>query len=705
MPRSTALSETRNIGIMAHIDAGKTTTTERILFYTGVNYKIGEVHDGAATMDWMQQEQERGITITSAATTCSWRDHRINIIDTPGHVDFTVEVERSLRVLDGAVAVFCAVGGVEPQSETVWRQADTYRVPRVAFVNKMDRMGADFDNVVSMIEDRLGARPLPLQLPIGSEDAFAGVVDLLSEKALYWDDDSLGAEFRTDDIPAEIADDAELARDHLVERLADFDDEVMAKYLDGQQVPVEELRAAVRKSTLNLDIVPVFCGSAFKNKGVQPLLDAVVEYLPSPADVAAVEGEVVATKKKGPKNKREGEPAEIVTREASDDEPFAALVFKIQSDKHSGSLAYLRVYSGTAKSGEGLLDASTGKKERVNKFLQMHANKRQELNEIHAGDIVAAVGLKNVVTGHTLCSPKAPLILESLEFPDPVISIAIEPKTTADMDKLDGSLDRLAVEDPSFKVSTDDETGQKIISGMGELHLEIIVDRLLREFGVDANVGRPQVAYKETISATAEGVGEYVKQSTAGGGEFAIVRVEVLPGQTGSGFVFENALAGGAVPAEYIDAIEQGCEESIDSGHLGGYPVVDVTIRLVDAQLHETDSSERAFGIAASMAANDGLGKASPVLLEPIMNVEVVTPEEFRGAVQGDLNGRRGQITGIEMRGQSQVVKAEVPLSEMFGYVSSVRSMTQGRASYTMQFEHYTQVPDNILQSIINPYG
>jgi len=704
MARSAQLLETRNIGIMAHIDAGKTTTTERILYYTGVNYKIGEVHDGAATMDWMQQEQERGITITSAATTCSWDDHRINIIDTPGHVDFTVEVERSLRVLDGVVAVFCAVGGVEPQSETVWRQADHYKVPRVAFVNKMDRMGADFDNVVSMIEDRLEARPLPLQLPIGSEDAFSGVVDLLEQKALFWDDESLGAEFRSAEIPADMADDAELARDHIIERLADYDDEVMAKYLDGQDVSVEELRSAIRKSTLNLDIVPVFCGSAFKNKGVQPLLDGVVSYLPSPSDVDAVEGEAVSTKKKGPKNAREGEPVEMVQRTASDDEPFAALVFKIQSDKHAGTLAYLRVYSGMAKAGEGLLDASTGKKERVGKFLQMHANKRQELDEIYAGDIVAAVGLKNVATGHTLCSPKAPLILESLEFPDPVISIAIEPKTTADMDKLGASLDRLAIEDPSFKVSTDVETGQMIISGMGELHLEIIVDRLLREFGVDANVGRPQVAYKETISATATGTGEYIKQ-TGGAGEFAIVSIEVEPGETGSGFEFENAISGGAIPLEFIDAIEQGCRESVDSGHLGGYPVMDVRMRLVDGQAHETDSSERAFGIAASIAANDGLAKASPVLLEPIMNVEVVTPEDFRGAVQGDLNGRRGQIKGIEMRGAFQVVQAEVPLAEMFGYVSSVRSMTQGRASYTMLFAHYAQVPDTLLQSIINPYS
>ena len=703
MARSAQLPLTRNIGIMAHIDAGKTTTTERILYYTGVNYKIGEVHDGAATMDWMKQEQERGITITSAATTCSWRDHRINIIDTPGHVDFTVEVERSLRVLDGAIAVFCGVGGVEPQSETVWRQADRYRVPRVAFVNKMDRMGANFDNVVSMIEDRLGVRPLPLQLPIGSEETFVGVIDLLEERALFWDDESLGTEIRYDEIPADLAGDAELARDQLVERLADFDDEVMAKYLDGQDVSVEELRATIRRSTLSLDVVPVLCGSAFKNKGVQPLLDAVVDFLPSPMDVPAVEGLAVSTKKKGPKNARAGEDAKTVARRADDTEPFAALVFKIQSDKHSGSLAYLRVYSGKARTGEGLLNASTGKKERVNRFLQMHANKRQELDEIYAGDIVAAVGLKYVVTGHTLCSAKEPVLLESLEFPDPVISIAIEPKTAADMDKLGTSLERLAIEDPSFKVSTDAETGQMIISGMGELHLEIIVDRLLREFGVGANVGRPQVAYKETISAAAVGLGEYIKQ-TGGAGEYAVVRVEVEPGETGSGFVFENAVRGGAVPVEYIEAVEEGCREAVDSGHLGGFPVVDVRIRLVDGEAHETDSSERAFGIAASMAANDGLGKGSPILLEPIMDVEVVTPEEFRGAIQGDLNGRRGQIKGVEMRGTSQVVQAEVPLSEMFGYVSSVRSMTQGRASFTMQFAHYAQVPDAVMRGIVAPY-
>jgi elongation factor G len=714
MSRTTELGDTRNIGIMAHIDAGKTTTTERILFYTGVNYKIGEVHDGAATMDWMQQEQERGITITSAATTCFWKDHRINIIDTPGHVDFTVEVERSLRVLDGAIAVFCGVGGVEPQSETVWRQADKYGVPRVAFVNKMDRMGANFENVVSMIEDRLGVRPLPLQLPIGSEDAFLGVVDLIDQKALYWDDETLGAKFRTDEIPTEMVDDCQLAREQLVERLADFDDVVMARYLDGEEVPVSELRAAIRRTTISLDLVPVFCGSAFKNKGVQPLLDAVLDYLPSPLDVPAVEGTLPVinagkssrpTKASKARQSEEasGADAQLISRAADDSEPFSALVFKVQSDKHAGTLAYLRVYSGTAKAGESLLNASTGKKERASRFLQMHANKRQEVDQVFTGDIVAAIGLKSLVTGQTLCSPKAPIMFESLEFPAPVISIAIEPKTSADMDKLGGSLDRLALEDPTFKVSTDSETGQLIISGMGELHLEIIVDRLRREFSVDANVGRPQVAYRETISATAIGNGEYIKQ-TGGSGEYAVVQLEVAPAKTGSGFCFENAIREGAIPSEFISSIEAGCRDAIESGHMGGYPVVDVSIRLIDGAVHDTDSSERAFQIAAAIAANEGLRNATPILLEPIMDVEVVTPEEFRGAIQGDLNGRRGQINGIEMRGIAQVIQATVPMSEMFGYVSSVRSMTQGRASYTMQFAHYARVPEAVTKGIIASY-
>ena len=713
MPRTAELEDTRNIGIMAHIDAGKTTTTERILFYTGVNYKIGEVHDGAATMDWMQQEQERGITITAAATTCWWKEHRINIIDTPGHVDFTVEVERSLRVLDGAVAVFCGVGGVEPQSETVWRQANKYNVPRVAFVNKMDRMGANFANVVSMIEDRLGAQPLPMQLPIGSEDTFSGVVDLVERKALYWDDASLGAEYRTAEIPGELAEDAERAREQLLERLADFDDEVMARYLDGEDVSVTDIHAAIRRSTLSLDLVPVLCGSAFKNKGVQPLLDAVLEYLPSPLDVPPVRGSkptVVsgkptrATKASKASQSAQTEDGETqLLRNSDDAEPFSALVFKIQSDKHAGSLAYLRVYSGTAKAGESLLNASTGKKERIGRFLQMHANRRQELDQIYAGDIVAAIGLKSVVTGQTLCSAKAPIMFESLEFPEPVISIAIEPKTTADMEKLGGSLDRLAIEDPTFKVSTDVDTGQLIISGMGELHLEIIVDRLLREFAVDANVGRPQVAYKETISAEATGSGEYIKQ-TGGTGEYAVVKLEVAPGETGSGFAFEDAIREGAIPSEFIAAVEAGCRDAVESGHLGGYPVVDVIVRLIDGAAHDVDSSERAFQIAGAVAANEGLRKAMPILLEPIMDVEVVTPEEFRGAIQGDLNGRRGQIKGIEMRGISQVVQAEVPLSEMFGYVSSVRSMTQGRASYTMQFAHYAHVPETVAKGIVVSY-
>jgi len=694
MSRTVALERIRNIGIMAHIDAGKTTTTERILYYTGVNYKIGEVHDGAATMDWMQQEQERGITITSAATTCDWREHRINIIDTPGHVDFTIEVERSLRVLDGAIAVFCGVGGVEPQSETVWRQADKYRVPRIAFVNKMDRMGADFQNATTMIAERLGARPLPLQLPIGAEDSFAGVVDLIEEKALFWDDESLGAEMRREEIPAELADEAAAARETLIETAADFDDELMTRYLEGEAVDADQVRAAIRRGTLELKVVPVFCGSAFKNKGVQPLLDAVVDFLPSPLDVPPVEGELP------PSSKQAGE---VVSRKADDDEPFAALIFKIMADRHAGQLTYLRVYSGQCKSGEGLVIGSTGKKQRVGRFLRMHANKRQEIDEVFAGDIVAAVGLKDVVTGETLCSPKSPIILESLDFPDPVISIAIEPKTTADLDKLAQSLDRLAVEDPSFKVTTDPETGQLIISGMGELHLEIITDRLLREFSVDANVGRPQVAYKETISKAVTVEGRYIKQ-TGGSGDYGVVKLVIEPGERGSGFEFVNAIKGGAIPGEFIPSIERGCAESVQSGALAGYPAVDIKVTLVDGQFHDTDSSERSFKIAASMGMSEGLRDGGPVLLEPIMKVEVVTPEEFRGAIQGDLNSRRGQITGIEMRANAQVIQADVPMSEMFGYVSSVRSMTQGRASYTMQFSHYDQVPEAVTRGIVASY-
>ncbi len=672
---------------MAHIDAGKTTTTERILYYTGVTYKMGEVHEGAATMDWMQQEQERGITITSAATTCSWKDHVINIIDTPGHVDFTIEVERSLRVLDGAIGVFCGVGGVEPQSETVWRQADKYRVPRIAFVNKMDRVGADFDGAVGMMRDRLGANALPLQIPIGSEESFAGVVDLVSEKALYWDGEDLGATFREEEVPADLADVARAGHEQVVEAAADFDDELMARYLDGEKVSVEDLKSALRRGTLALEVVPVFCGSAFKNKGVQPLLDGVVDFLPSPLDVPPVEG--VRTK-----------DGETVARKADDAEPFAALAFKLMSDKHAGHLTYLRVYSGTAKTGATVLNVGRNKKQRIGRLLRMHANKRQEIDEVHAGDIAAVVGLKEVSTGDTLCAVNAPVVLERLEFPDPVISIAIEPKTTADMDKLGQSLDRLALEDPSFKVSTDPETAQTIISGMGELHLEIITDRLLRDFGVDANVGRPQVAYKEAITRSVTAEGRYVKQ-TGGSGDFGVVVLEVSPGERGAGFSFENAIREGAIPKEFIPAIEKSCAESVGSGMLAGFPVADVHARLIDGEFHEVDSSERSFAIAAAMAMSDALRNADPVLIEPVMQVEVVTPEEHRGAIQGDLNGRRGQITGIEMRGNAQVISADVPMSEMFGYVGAVRSMTQGRASYTMQFSHYDQAPDAVLDRIL----
>jgi elongation factor G len=685
MPRTAPLEKTRNIGIMAHIDAGKTTTTERVLYYTGVNYKIGEVHDGAATMDWMQQEQERGITITSAATTCWWKDHRINIIDTPGHVDFTIEVERSLRVLDGAVAIFCGVSGVEPQSETVWRQADRYGVPRVAFVNKLDRPGADFDHVVSMIETRLGARPVPVEIPIGAEEDFVGVVDLVREKALYWDEGSLGVRVREHEVPAELAERVARARERLLETAADFDEELMERYVEGEAVSPEQVRRALRKGTLGLEIVPVLCGSALRNKGVQPLLDAVVDYLPSPLDIPPLEGIVPGT-------------SETRACRPDDDEPFAALAFKIMTDQHAGHLTYLRVYSGTARSGKAVFNANRGKRERVGRFLQMHANKRQELDEIFAGDIVAAVGLKRIATGETLCDAEFPILLESLDFPEPVISIAIEPKTGADMDKLSASLDRLVQEDPSFRVSMDAETGQTIISGMGELHLEIITDRLLREFKVGANVGRPQVAYKETITECATVEKSFIRQ-TGGAAEFAVVTLEVSPGQPRSGFVFESAVAADAIPAEFIPAVRQGCEESVQSGAIAGFPVVDVRARLVGGEFHEEDSSERSFKIAASMAMNEGLVRAGPVLLEPVMAVEVVTPEGFRGAVQGDLNSRRGQITGMEVRGSFQVIAAEVPLSQMFGYVGDLRSMTQGRASYTMEFSHYAATPAEVASS------
>jgi elongation factor G len=687
MPRTTPLERIRNIGIMAHIDAGKTTTTERILYYTGVNYKIGEVHDGAATMDWMKQEQERGITITAAATTCFWKDHRINIIDTPGHVDFTVEVERSLRVLDGSIGVFCGVAGVEPQSETVWRQADRYGVPRIAFVNKMDRIGADFSRVVGTLRDRLGANAVPLQIPIGSEDDFAGVVDLLAKKAIYWDDDTLGAEFHEREIPAELEHATAEGREHLIEAVAGLDEALTAKYLDNEEISADQLRKALREATLQLQVVPVFCGSAFKNKGVQTLLDAIVDYLPSPLDVAAVEGT----------HPRDGSP---VVREADDNAPFSALAFKLATDQHVGHLAYVRVYSGHAKTGNQVVNANRGRKERIGRLLQMHANKRQDLDEIWAGDIAAIVGLKEVTTGETLCDPQKPAILESLEFPEPVLSIAIEPRTTADMERLSNSLQRLVHEDPSFRVSVDSETGQTIISGMGELHLEVITDRLVREFKVGANVGKPQVAYKETITDTATVEGRYVKQ-TGGSGDFAVVKLEISPGEAGSGFSFKSAVKGGAVPKEFVSSVRGGCEEVAQSGMLAGYPVVDVAVRLVDGQAHDVDSSERSFKIAGSIAMKDALRAASPILLEPIMAVEVVTPEEFVGGLQGDLSSRRGNITGIERGKNAQFIRAEVPLAEMFGYVNNLRSMSQGRATYTMQFSRYLQVPANVAEGIV----
>jgi len=686
MARTEPLERIRNIGIMAHIDAGKTTTTERILYYTGVTHKMGEVHDGAATMDWMQQEQERGITITSAATTCYWKDHRINLIDTPGHVDFTIEVERSLRVLDGAVAVFCGVGGVEPQSETVWRQGDKYGVPRIAFINKLDRVGADFDRVVRMIRERLGARPVALQLPIGTENRFAGVVDLLSERAIVWDDESLGERFEEGPVPEELADAVAEARERVVEAVADFDEAVAQRYLADEPVPADLLSKALRQATLDLHVVPVLCGAAFRNKGIQPLLDAVLDYLPSPLDVPPVEG-------------RDPESGAELRRKPDDNEPFSALVFKLMTDPHVGHLTYLRVYSGCASPGDQVLNATRGRKQRIGRLLQMHANKRREIEETRTGDIVAVVGLKSVVTGETLCDPKHPIALEALTFPAPVISIAIEPRTKADMDRLSLTLQRLEQEDPSFRVSVDAETGQTLISGMGELHLEIITDRLLREFNVQANVGRPQVAYKETVTQAARVEGRYIKQ-TGGAGDYAVVRLEVAPGAQGSGFHFENAVRGGAIPAAFVPAVRSGCEEAAQSGVLAGYPVVDLRVTLLDGQVHDVDSSERAFKIAASMAVREGLQKAHPVLLEPIMAVEAVTPEEFVGVVQGDLASRRGDITGIEARGNARAIGAKVPLATMFGYVNALRSMTQGRATYTMQFSHYAQVPPAVAAGI-----
>jgi elongation factor G len=680
MARTAPLERTRNIGIMAHIDAGKTTTTERILYYTGVTYKMGEVHEGAATMDWMEQEQERGITITSAATTCYWKDHRINIIDTPGHVDFTVEVERSLRVLDGAVAVFCGVGGVEPQSETVWRQADRYRVPRVAFVNKLDRVGADFERTLAMVRDRLGAHPVPVQVPMGVGESFAGVVDVIGGKALVWDEESLGVRYEERPVPAELLEEVAIFRERAIEAAADFDEGLMAHYLEGQPVSADQIHKGLREATLRQRAVPVLCGAAFRNKGVQPLLDAIVRYLPSPLDVPPVEGV-------------EPRSGKSVQRRADDREPFCGLVFKLVHDKHVGHLAYVRVYSGTLRSGQQVLNASRERKERVGRLLLMHANKRQEIPEACSGDIVAVVGLKHASTGETLCDVRHPIVLEPMHFPEPVLSIAIEPRTKADMERLASSLDRLAQEDPTFRVGTDPETGQTIISGMGELHLEIITDRLFREFNVGANVGRPQVAYKETPTRAARAEGRYIKQ-TGGAGDYGVVVLELEPGPPGSGFRFESAVRGGAIPSEFVPAVRQGCEEALQSGPLAGFPVVDVRVRLVDGQAHEVDSSERSFKIAGSLAVKEALRKGRPVLLEPIMKVEVVTPEEFTGLVQGDLNSRRGKLRGMERRAGAQVIGADVPLATMFGYVNSLRSMTQGRATYTMEFSHYAEAPE-----------
>ena len=689
MARQVSLERTRNIGIMAHIDAGKTTTTERILFYTGINYKIGEVHEGTATMDWMVQEQERGITITSAATTCSWRDHRINIIDTPGHVDFTIEVERSLRVLDGAVAVFCSVGGVEPQSETVWRQADKYMVPRIAFINKMDRVGADFGRGVGMISDRLKANPVPIQLPIGAEEHFRGIVDLVTMKALVWDDESLGARWREDEIPADMKDDVDAAREKLLEAVADVDERLLEKYLNGEAIDETEIRTAIRTATLQLKLVPVLCGSAFKNKGVQALLDAVVDYLPSPIDKPPVTGI-------NPDSGKEEE------RRADDAAPFAALAFKIMTDPYVGTLTFFRVYSGHIESGSHVLNGAKGKRERIGRLLKMHANKREELKEVYAGDIAAAVGLRDSTTGDTVCDVDHPVVLESIEFPEPVISIAIEPKTKQDQERLGTSLQKLATEDPSFRVETDTETGQTIIKGMGELHLEIIVDRLLREFKVDANVGRPQVAYKETIQKSVEQETKFVRQ-TGGRGQYGHVILRLDPLPPGTGFQFADETKGGVVPREYIPAVEKGAKEALEGGVLAGYPMVDVKVALTFGSYHEVDSSEMAFKIAASMAVKDGAKnkKAQAVLLEPVMAVEVVVPEDFMGDVIGNLSSRRGRIEGMDDRAGAKVVTAKVPLKEMFGYATDLRSMTQGRANYTMQFSHYEPVPQMVSEEIL----
>jgi elongation factor G len=689
MPRKFTLEKTRNIGIMAHIDAGKTTTTERILYYTGRSHKMGEVHEGAATMDWMEQEQERGITITSAATTCEWAGHRINIIDTPGHVDFTVEVERSLRVLDGAVALFDSVAGVEPQSETVWRQADKYAVPRIAYINKMDRIGADFDRGVQTMIDRLGAHPVPIQLPIGVESDFLGIVDLVAMKAILYKDE-LGKEVSVEDIPAHLADAAQAARDHLLEEVSHYDDELLELILEEKDVPSDMLVAAIRKATLSSQLTPVLCGSSFKNKGVQPLLDAIIAYLPSPLNVPPMMGfEPV----------RGGEDVEVI-RKADDSEPFSALAFKIAADPYVGKLTYFRVYSGTLEAGSKVLNVTTGKQERIGRILMMHANDREDVQVIYAGDIAAAVGIKQVVTGDTLADPARPIKLEAITFDEPVISVAIEPKTKSDQEKMSVALGRLAEEDPTFRVSTNEETGQTEIAGMGELHLEVLVDRMFREYKVDANVGRPQVSYRETVRGTATKVeGRHVRQ-TGGSGQYGIVYIDIEPAP-GEGFDFVNKVKGGSIPTEYIPAIEKGVEEALQNGVRAGYPMVDVRVTLTDGKYHDTDSSEIAFKIAGSLALKEAARRAKPILLEPIFSVEVVTPEDYMGDVIGDLNRRRGRVHNMEERGNAKVISAHVPLSEMFGYATDVRSMTQGRATYTMQFDSYEEVPPNIAEKVV----
>ncbi|AKS42655.1 elongation factor G [Wenzhouxiangella marina] len=693
MSRKVSIERYRNIGIMAHIDAGKTTTTERILFYTGVSHKLGEVHDGNAVMDWMEQEQERGITITSAATTCFWKgmdqdwpEYRINIIDTPGHVDFTIEVERSLRVLDGAVAVFCAVGGVEPQSETVWRQATKYAVPRMCFVNKMDRTGANFNRVVGQIKDRLGANPVPIQMPIGAEEDFEGIIDLVKMRAIYWNPDNMGTTYEAREIPAELVDEAEAARAFMIESAAEAVETLMEKYLEGEELTEDEIIQGLRAGTLNNELVPVLCGTAFKNKGVQALLDAVVQYMPSPTEVKAIRGI------------DENEQEDV--RKSDDDEPFAALAFKIATDPFVGSLTFIRVYSGVLKSGDTVYNPVKGKKERVGRILQMHANSREELKEVRAGDIAAAVGLKDVTTGDTLCDPSNVITLERMEFPEPVISVAVEPKTKSDQEKMGLALSKLAQEDPSFRVRTDEESGQTIISGMGELHLDIIVDRMRREFKVEANVGKPQVAYRETIRQAVEAEGKFVRQS-GGRGQYGHVKIKLEPMEEGGGFEFVDEVVGGVVPREYIGAVGKGIEEQMNNGVLAGYPMVDVRAILFDGSYHEVDSSEMAFKIAGSMAFKNGALQARPVLLEPIMKVEAVTPEDYMGDVMGDLNRRRGLVQGMEDAPAGKVIRANVPLAEMFGYATDLRSMSQGRATYSMEFLHYAEAPTSVAEEVM----